>query len=276
MNTSVYNIEKSNNINIVSSNIEKNQRIKSLDIAKAIGIILIVLGHISENPSITKLVYSFHVPLFFIISGYLYRQNQKITVYLKKKVKTILIPYFIFGLLSYIYWFFLERYFRTQDINPLIPFCNLFIARSGEYNFIENAPLWFLPCLFCTEIIFDLLRRFFKKDYILFISILIISICGCIYNEMNFVSLPLELNTALIAIGFYYCGYIWNRKIEKKFKSKVNKKWLTVILIVISLISVLIISEINKGIYMYDEIYNNYILAYIGRSIRYFFSLFNI
>lgn len=255
---------KASEIKANKAKLEFKSRIKSIDIAKAIGIILIVLGHVSENGRITKFVYSFHVPLFFIISGYLYKQESKEIMFLKKKIKTIIVPYLAFGLLSFVYWFLIERNFREQNVNPLVPFCNLFIAQAGEYNFITNSALWFLPCLFCTEIIFDLLKRVLRKDNILFIGVLTICIIGCIYNELNLISLPLELNTAFIAIGFYFCGYLWKNKAEDLFKLKIKKRWISVMLIIICLIMVVIISEINQGIYMYDEIYNNYFLAYIG------------
>ena len=47
----------------------KNERINYLDIAKGIAILLVILGHIySENP-VKVWLYSFHLPLFFFISG---------------------------------------------------------------------------------------------------------------------------------------------------------------------------------------------------------------
>lgn len=240
-----------------------NKRIKSIDIAKAIGIILIVLGHISINDTVSHFIYSFHVPVFFAISGYLYKQYNKTFDFIKRKFKTILIPYFIFGLLSFLYWFVIERHFRENSINPLIPFINIFVAQAGEYNFIANSALWFLPCLFCTEIIFDFLKKITKNNRNLFICIVLISIIGCIYAEFNFVSLPFELNTAFIAIGFYFCGYFWKNKLEELFKSIIKNKKIKSLIILVSLTIVFILSEVNQGIDMYSENYNNYLLAYI-------------
>ena len=74
------------------------KRIQYLDIAKAIGIILVIIGHISQNEIITSVIYSFHMPLFFILSGYLYHKGNT-----KNKIKKILIPYFLFSIISYLY-----------------------------------------------------------------------------------------------------------------------------------------------------------------------------
>ena len=241
---------------------ESQKRIGSIDIAKAIGIILIVIGHIQSNENFTHFIYSFHVPIFFIISGYLYKKTEKLSEYVKKKAKTILIPYFIFGAISLIYWFVIERYFREQIVNPWIPVANLFLAQAGEYNFIANAALWFLPCLFCTELIFDILKRITKNEKVFLLGIILISAIGLIYNKLDFVSLPFELNTAFVAVGFYYLGYVWKNKFEQNFKSKINKNWQKVTIAIVCLIITFIFSQINNGISMYGEYYNNYFLMY--------------
>ena len=49
-----------------------NKRIEYIDIAKALGILLVILGHCVYTAKIPHLgvsIYSFHMPLFFIISG---------------------------------------------------------------------------------------------------------------------------------------------------------------------------------------------------------------
>ena len=51
------------------------KRIEWIDIAKGIGIILVVIGHISQIEVLNDIIYSFHMPLFFIISGYLYKRK---------------------------------------------------------------------------------------------------------------------------------------------------------------------------------------------------------
>lgn len=53
----------------------EKKRIDYLDIAKGIGIILVLVGHISKNDEINRFLYLFHMPLFFIISGMLYKEK---------------------------------------------------------------------------------------------------------------------------------------------------------------------------------------------------------
>lgn len=50
-----------------------SKRIKYLDIAKAIGIILVLIGHISRNEIISKVIYSFHMPFFLLYLAFYMR-----------------------------------------------------------------------------------------------------------------------------------------------------------------------------------------------------------
>lgn len=70
-----------------------------LDVIKGIGIFLVVLAHVSRH-SITGVIYSFHMPLFFIISGYIYGKYNKIEscrLFIQRKISSLLVPYFVLG-----------------------------------------------------------------------------------------------------------------------------------------------------------------------------------
>jgi fucose 4-O-acetylase-like acetyltransferase len=78
-----------------------NNRERWLDTAKGLGILAVVAGH-SGNLLAHTYLYWFHMPLFFIISGYLYKNlhnMQDLKKWINKRTKQLLIPYFIFGLL---------------------------------------------------------------------------------------------------------------------------------------------------------------------------------
>jgi fucose 4-O-acetylase-like acetyltransferase len=75
----------------------KKDTVLNVDIIKGIGIILVMIGHsgmfliIKENAFLSTFIYSFHMPLFFIIAGFFMKDN----VNLKKSVKRLLIPFLI-------------------------------------------------------------------------------------------------------------------------------------------------------------------------------------
>ncbi|MBR3314417.1 MAG: acyltransferase family protein [Atopobiaceae bacterium] len=67
-------------------------RIRSFDIAKGIGMLCIIAGHLSSR-EVNAVVFTFHVPLFFLISGCLYRKPSDATTALKKRATRLLVPY---------------------------------------------------------------------------------------------------------------------------------------------------------------------------------------
>jgi len=84
----------------------KEARNSSLDIAKGIGIILVVIGHLHEAPLLlVKFIYSFHMPLFFILSGYIYNitkySSLSLYEYIRSKWGNLIIPYFAMALSCY-------------------------------------------------------------------------------------------------------------------------------------------------------------------------------
>ena len=64
---------------------EQVKRNDFIDFLKGIGIILVVIGHVSQNERINDFIYSFHMPLFFFISGFLF--NYKKENFTKNKFK---------------------------------------------------------------------------------------------------------------------------------------------------------------------------------------------
>lgn len=107
-----------------------------LDLAKGIGILLVVLGH-GMFPN-HFLIDSFHMPLFFILAGITFtppsRQNVSNTKeWLSKKIERILVPYIFFAILSGVIGVAVGR------VNP---------------SSLFNSPLWFLQTLFCSLFVY--------------------------------------------------------------------------------------------------------------------------
>jgi fucose 4-O-acetylase-like acetyltransferase len=63
-----------------------------IDIVKGIGILSIVIGHITDG-ALREILFLFHVLLFFFLSGYLFKQPQQLKNFIVKKIKRLLMPY---------------------------------------------------------------------------------------------------------------------------------------------------------------------------------------
>lgn len=231
----------------------------TIDILKGIGIVLVVLGH-TLSSNLTTMIYLFHMPLFFFVSGmssyYSYNNRISFKEYFIKKGKTILTPYFIFSLIIFLYWFIIERKIRNQlDISALKNLINIFIAFCEQDLFSPNVVMWFLPCLFISLIIFFILMKLKKMKNVVAIILLIIGFLLSYYKIL----LPWAIETSLIASFFVYTGYYY-KKITKDNKS--NKSLLIEILIAI--IAVIFCYKYNGSIAMLNHKYNNILLFLLG------------
>ena len=182
-------------------------RINWVDVGKGIGMILVVLAHVYKYNPIREWIYSFHVPLFFFLSGYVFEPRKYIFVrFLKKRIYSLIIPYFIFAFLSYLYWLFIARNFRTQELNILTPIYG-FIYGNLSIGMEPNRSLWFLPCLFVTSIVFFIVSKHIKNP-LQITGILIVSAICNYYSPMKGWLLPWGIDSAFAGIVFYGLGYL--------------------------------------------------------------------
>ena len=125
----------------------KVERVQWIDKARGIGIILVVVGHMLIPQILESWIVSFHMPLF--LAGCTFNTNTEFGVFERKRVKTLLVPYFALGISLAPYW----------------------IACMGEVDYLEEflkyirtlllgvsyGHLWFIPCLFITNVLYYLI-----------------------------------------------------------------------------------------------------------------------
>ena len=133
----------------------KEKRLDYLDMAKGIGIILVVIGHsgMASDGVITWLA-SFHMPLFFIISGMLLYHKREETRLLrssvKRKARSLLVPYGFFS----IFYLAIDLWYVSKGQEIWME-----DAVLQTVSFYGLSVLWFLPSLFLVEILFLTIRK---------------------------------------------------------------------------------------------------------------------
>ena len=70
----------------------KSTRLQYIDIAKGIAMICIILGHLG-NASINRIVFTFHVPIFFFITGYFTIKKSDLNGFIKNKARMLLMNF---------------------------------------------------------------------------------------------------------------------------------------------------------------------------------------
>ena len=82
-----------------------------VDYAKTIGIYLVILGHSYICTPINEIIYTFHMPLFFFLSGYLFsfERYPSFKKFAWKRFKSLLVPYLWINLITYLFWLLIGR-----------------------------------------------------------------------------------------------------------------------------------------------------------------------
>lgn len=223
------------------------KRLGYVDIYKSIGIILMIMGHIGFGERFDFFIHAFHMPIFFFISGFLYKDCRSVSFkkYFVKKFRSLIIPYISFGIIHFTISVFLYGY-NIEYLKHL-----LFINTDGLP--IAGA-LWFLTALFFVDIIYYLIDKFIKKDLYQFIIILFMFTCTLYIKDKFSIVLPYAIGSSMAGLILFFIG--------NKLKGKIlNIKFL--LLMVITVLDVYLIFN-NGYVNMRTEVYSNVILFFFN------------
>lgn len=203
-------------------------RVEWVDIAKGVGIILVVIGHtlrglnssgiISTNSTLytDSWIYSFHMPLFFILAGLFITKSVNWGSFIRSKLSTVIYPYFFWSVLFGIIHSVLSKHanspFHILDIwkiiyDPIGHFwflyvlfiCQLmfFLTNKISINlfFISAVVYWFLPA-FPMDLPIGVIYQFHHSLIFFAIGVLL----GTHRNQ--FESLPIYLHLLFSFVGF--------------------------------------------------------------------------
>lgn len=166
----------------------KVERVDYLDELRGFAILLVVLGHIylpftqlgSLYP-VAEAIYSFHMPLFFFISGYLCEQTNRLDVlgfskFIKKKFIALIVPYLFWLIPGYI-MFSSGKLEKWGDL-------------LQRFMFFPNLNIWFLPVLFLMMLLYTI--QYFilgksdntvKRLGFMFTISLLLALLGIVYHS---------------------------------------------------------------------------------------------
>lgn len=190
---------------------------KWVNIARGFGIILVVIGHAltdtlgCKDGSISKLlydiIYSFHMPLFFFISGFLAAKALSMvtlkdkTDYIVQRFKRLMVPYFCVGLL-----YIPLKLILASEVNAKINLQTLVSDFFVGYN--PNYQLWTLYALFisATIIVIFVSKTNIYKWWLLFVAILMNLFWAISYSPINII------NELCFQFIFFVLGVIYRKQ----------------------------------------------------------------
>jgi len=209
-------------------NINKNRE-EWIDNLKLFGIISVILGHISSPPQ--AFIFTWHMPLFFILSGFFIDVNQKPQQFIRKNSRRLLLPYLVFTLLALFAGTFKRLLLDREPIDYFNEFYNMYIWMDGAslintYAFV----LWFLPALFFARLVVFSLCKYVNNIAGQFVAISLLFVLSFSLD------LPFALDNALNSVLFVYIGF----KAFSYYKSRAQHSFV----VIYFLLSVLILAII--------------------------------
>ncbi|MBQ0008621.1 MAG: acyltransferase family protein, partial [bacterium] len=177
----------------------------TLDQMKGVGIILMLIGHLFI-PYIGRFIFSFHMPLFFLVSGYLYKKKPNLQMFWTL-FKRLMVPYIVLGFLFLIY-----------SEPPLEALMSLLAAECWKMRpcVIETQAIagvfWFLPAMFFAKLIYNFIA---DTKYVHIIVLVLFTSFWIVGKHTH---LPLCISEGCTAMIFVHLGYMF-RQYEAKVDS---------------------------------------------------------
>ena len=214
------------------------ERLNAIDIAKGIGILLVVIGHVPPSIYAVRFIYDFHMPLFFFLSGLFLDEK-------KYDFKSFIITR------------------ATSLIIPLVTFCFIAVLLqlipSFDYRHpsmgIGGAALWFLPVLFCSECLVYCIWRFFNSSALRMV-VTILLIVGAVLVSRLSVHLPSALHAVPFAAAMLSSGSLLKDSVTSLLKNAKKNIYIEIAVTSVCIILIALLAFYFKD---YTNMYNGHI-----------------
>ena len=232
-------------------------RIEYIDTAKGLCILLVIYHHAQNYVNflspIDDVLQSFRMPLYFTLSGIFFKTYGNIKEFLTKKTNKLLIPFLFYYIFSSILF---PLIFNSIGItSEKIQIASIKSLLNEDFF---NLPIWFLWCLFITNLIFYLINKICLNNIkLLGVITFSVGLLGFLLGLYQ-IDIPLYIDSALVALPFFYFGHILKKS---NFLYKQNHSFKSFTTIVILLTILLIFAQsINFESNYYST---SYVLLYI-------------
>lgn len=182
-----------------------------IDVFRGVCMLFVVLGHTSNvDPELRAFIYSFHMPAFFMLSGYLFNQTKMEPVFgaVRARFSRLVIPAWFMGLVCAIP-FLILLLFGMYGVG-IDEFSQKFYGTMTGYPKVEgnflSTPLWFLFTLFTIEVV-AIVARNFSQNY-MYVVLLSIGLVGLVASQYGMPIVPFNLFVSMTCMFFFAVGLV--------------------------------------------------------------------
>ncbi len=196
-----------------------------------------VICHTSVPHTFDSIVHAFHMPVFFIVSGWCFNadKNSKVIPFIKKRVKTLVVPYFFWAVVLFSVWQILFAFYDRARMFPIDEFLYYLLYSNAEYSPFCSVQ-WFLTAMFFASLIGSAVINLFKNSLIkLLISTAGLMVLGWALPHILPVRLPLALDVAVSSSAFFVAGWLIPNRIIPKLSQRIKRILISPVTLVFTL-----------------------------------------
>lgn len=177
-----------------------SSRISEIDFVKGVGILFVLLGHAGLSGFPRVIVYGFHMPLFFFVSGLFFKRKPP-REYLLMNCRRLLYTYCIFAFILVLSTLIYSVVTRTSIASNVITQLN----PMKEESRCLYLSIWFFICLFVVRVLFYLIS-YVEDNALVFVFTCLLGAVGlAIQGKVN---IPFFIDSAFSMLPFYGIGYL--------------------------------------------------------------------
>jgi len=173
--------------------------------AKAFSIFAVVLYHTNCLPGMKTTAYLLCLPAFFFAAGMFASPHLTPGEFFRRKTLRLLVPFLVFGLLSWLAWLLIGRNYGSDAEAPAAWWYPLYGMLTGMCEpMIHNRPLWFLVCMMSLEWMYYAVARISNATG-RWLLIAGLAVVGCLFSYWG-KQWVWELSSAMLVLPVYASG----------------------------------------------------------------------
>lgn len=222
------------------SSSKSKYRLEWLDLCKGVAILMVVLTHVGMIPGIS-VFQTIQLPLFALISSYFIPEVVS-KDYILKKISRLLLPYFLVGIISLLFWIiFLQNFSVFSDIS--VSFYDGTKTLILGLPLVFNGPLWYLPTIFLSYLFYSLINLMHQPNWKVGLFLIFF---GSYLVSGNFVYLKyMSIDIAVLFAGYQLLGKKFFGFDPKPYLFAKNYKFISYLSLFVLFILLMLINKKN-------------------------------
>lgn len=248
---------------------KKKTRVLWIDILRGAMMYIVIYGHITRYAPAQIHIYSYHMPMFFIISGMTFKFNKvkEIPTFVWNKFFAYMIPYFVLNLYVSPLREWLERIGECNMQTWLDLIKGVLFSNADSHLKMASNTTWFIPALFVTTIFVFLMQKLCRTDIGMTIGILVFMVGFYMLGQTEGTGGPWHWRVGIVASVFYLIGY-WFMIYINEIQEFIDKLGICLyVLCAVMFVAGYKISKYNGSCSMIHNRYHNLLLYYLSATL---------